>query len=127
MKSLGDHEQAVAAAEAAVVRAGDSVEPKDGPVFQRTLVNLAEELLAKADGLIADARYDEGITVLDNVIARFEDDLAPELRRAVASALGKKMAALEQAGRVDEAFEARGYMMNLFAGEGVAVPDVGGA
>ena len=122
---VGLHDEAIAALDEAIMRLVCSAGAK-GELLSSAILGLAGALLAKAVVLLGEGRHQEGLEVLDNVIERFEDDLEPALRRAVALALRHKVTALVDSGDTGEAFEAREYMARHYGDEGVNVPELGG-
>jgi tetratricopeptide (TPR) repeat protein len=123
---VGLYDEAITAAEEAIVRLGCSPEPADSDLFRSAVAGLADGLTARGAAMVREAHYDEGIEALDSVIDQFQDDRALRLRRAVALALSHKATALAHTGRVAEAFEAREYMVMHYGEVGVSVPELGG-
>jgi tetratricopeptide (TPR) repeat protein len=123
---VGLFDEAITAAHEAIVRLGGSAEQVDGELFISAVAGLADGLTAKGAAMVAEARYTEAIEVLDSVIDHFKDDVGLRLRTAVAFALSHKVTALVHTGRMDEAFEAREYMVMHYGGVGVTVPELGG-
>lgn len=86
-------------------------------------LHLADALTAKAGTLIHDRRYDDGITVLDELIGRFEDSDRFRLRRSVASALNNKVVALDRLGRTEEARNVFEDLLTRFGEEALMMFD----
>jgi tetratricopeptide (TPR) repeat protein len=126
LAGVGLYDEAIAAAQEAIVRLGWAAEAAGSELFRSAIVSLADGLTAKGAALVAEARYDEGMQALESVIDQFQDDVAPRLRRAVALALSHKVTALVNTGRMDEALQAREYMVTHYGEMGVSVPGLGG-
>jgi len=122
---VGLHDEAIAALDEAIMRLVCSAGAK-GELLSSAILGLAGALLAKGVVLLDEGRHEEGIEVLDDVIERYEDNLEPALRRAVALALSHKVTALVDSGDTGAAFEARDYMVRHYGEEGVIVPELGG-
>jgi tetratricopeptide (TPR) repeat protein len=123
--AVGLYEEAQAAASEAVVRIGSS-DGVSSALFHSATVRVGDALIGKGAELLDEARYDEGIKVLEDAYERFYDGLNPDYLRLAALALSKIVSGLARAGRIEEASRIRTHLVREYGHAVVDVPELGG-